>query len=159
MKKYLCLLCLSTKNHNILCFLNISGINLLNKGICLWKAPKPLAGRGFPIVKICPKFGATSGECGNTTPKPSLVLAGAGDKAQKRCNLGEIGADVDNPALGQPSNQFSRDLIRVIRDSAIDGVVVQGIRVNFAFAFVGPECAALPTSNNDLVVYPNVFAA
>ncbi len=46
---------MSTKNHNILCFIGFSGIKLLNKGICLWKAPKTLAGRGFPTVKICPK--------------------------------------------------------------------------------------------------------
>ena len=70
MKKYLCLLCLSTKNHNILCFVNFSGTKFANKGICLWKAPKPLAGRGFPFVKICPKFGATSGDYGYSTPKP-----------------------------------------------------------------------------------------
>lgn len=89
MKKYLCLLCLSTKNHNLLCFIGFSGIKLLNKGICLWKAPKTLVGRGFPIVKICTNFGATPRACyGTTVQTTSLVLAGAGDKTQKRCRLG-----------------------------------------------------------------------
>jgi hypothetical protein len=47
MKTYRSLLCLSTKNHNILYFLNIPGTNFPNKGICLWKASKLQAGRGF----------------------------------------------------------------------------------------------------------------
>ena len=54
MKKYLCLWCMSTKNHNLLCFVGFSGINLLNKGICLWKAPKALAERGFRLSKSAP---------------------------------------------------------------------------------------------------------
>ena len=70
MKKYLSLWCMSTKNHNILCFVYVPSIKFANKGICLWKAPKALAGRGFPFVKICPKIGATSGDCGYTAPKP-----------------------------------------------------------------------------------------
>ncbi len=47
MKTYRSLLCLSTKNHNILYFLKISGINFPNTAICLWKARKPQAGSGF----------------------------------------------------------------------------------------------------------------
>jgi len=69
MKKYLSLWCMSTKNHNILYFVDISGINFLNKGICLWKAPKPLVGRGFRPVKNCPKSGATPEACGRASVK------------------------------------------------------------------------------------------
>jgi hypothetical protein len=54
MKKYLCWWCMSTQNHNILYFVYVPGINFLNKGICLWKAPKTLAGRGFPPAKSAP---------------------------------------------------------------------------------------------------------
>jgi hypothetical protein len=70
MRKYLCLWCMSTKNHNILCFVYVPGIKLLNKGIYLWKAPKALARRGFPPAKICPKTGASSGNRNRTIPKP-----------------------------------------------------------------------------------------
>ena|ERR1035437_3111183 len=70
MRKYLCLWCMSTKNHNILCFVYVPRIKLLNKGICLWKAPKALAGRGFRPAKNCPKSGAASGNRNRTTPKP-----------------------------------------------------------------------------------------
>jgi len=52
MKKYLCWLYMSTENHNILYFVGVSSTKVLNKGICLWKAPKTLAGRGFPPAKI-----------------------------------------------------------------------------------------------------------
>src|ERR1035438_1998109 len=89
MKKYLSLLCLSTKNHNILCFLDVSGTKVINKGICLWKAPKPLAGRGFPPAKTAPKPVQTRGLWLHQPQNPSLVLAGAGDKAQMRCRFGE----------------------------------------------------------------------
>jgi hypothetical protein len=46
---------MSTKNHNILRFVYVPGIKLLNKGICLWKAPKALAGRGFRPAKFALK--------------------------------------------------------------------------------------------------------
>ena len=51
MKKYLCLWYMSTKNHNILYFVDVSSTYFANKGICLWKALKTLAGHGFPPVK------------------------------------------------------------------------------------------------------------
>jgi hypothetical protein len=70
MKKYLCLWCMSTKNHNILCFVYVPVIKFANKGICLWKASKALAGRGFPFVKIYPKNDAQSWNRNRATPKP-----------------------------------------------------------------------------------------
>jgi hypothetical protein len=61
---------MSTKNHNILYFVYVPGINLLNKGIYLWKAPKTLAGRGFRPAKFAQKPVHTTG-CGDRiTPKP-----------------------------------------------------------------------------------------
>ncbi len=59
MKKYRCLWCLSTKNHNILYFVHIRGIYFPNKGKCLWKARSPLRGAGFR-GQLCPKSGATA---------------------------------------------------------------------------------------------------
>ena len=38
---------MSTTNHYILYFVCVSGISLLNTGLCLWKAQNPLAQRGF----------------------------------------------------------------------------------------------------------------
>jgi hypothetical protein len=52
MKKYRSLLCLSTKNHNILCFVTIPGIYLPNKGDCLWKAANAHAGREFRLPDL-----------------------------------------------------------------------------------------------------------
>jgi hypothetical protein len=83
MKKYRCWWCMSTKNHNLLCFVGFSGINLLNKGICLWKAPKTLAERGFPPVQICLKSGAVAEPATVSPQNPSLVLAsGEGQGAE-----------------------------------------------------------------------------
>jgi hypothetical protein len=42
---------MSTQNHNILYFVYVPGIKCANTGIYLWKAPKPLAGRGFAPAK------------------------------------------------------------------------------------------------------------
>jgi hypothetical protein len=78
---------MSTKNHNILYFVVISGIKLLNKGICLWKAPKPLAGRGFPPAKFALKPVHPPGSVTAPAQNPSLVLAGAVGKTQKWCIL------------------------------------------------------------------------
>ncbi len=52
MKKYRCLWCLSRINHNILYFIHIPSIRLLNPAICLWKALNRLVQRGFgwPIL-------------------------------------------------------------------------------------------------------------
>jgi len=47
MKKYRCLWCMSTTNHNRLYFLCVPCILLLNTGNWLWKAPKALARRGL----------------------------------------------------------------------------------------------------------------
>jgi hypothetical protein len=43
MKKYRCPWCMSTQNHNILYFVNISRTFPLNTAICLWKAQNSLA--------------------------------------------------------------------------------------------------------------------
>ena len=43
MKKYRCLWYVSTRNHNILYFVYIPRICLLNTATCLWKAHKTLA--------------------------------------------------------------------------------------------------------------------
>jgi hypothetical protein len=83
MKKYLSLLYMSTKNHNILYFVDISGINFANKGICLWKAPKALAGRGFEPAQFALKPVHPSETVTAPAQNPSLVPAGAGDKTQK----------------------------------------------------------------------------
>jgi hypothetical protein len=47
MKKYRCLWCMSTTNHYILYFVNISRTCPLNTVIYLWKACNSLAGSGF----------------------------------------------------------------------------------------------------------------
>ena len=57
MKKYRCPWCLSTGNHNILYFVDISGTCSLNTAICLWKASKALLGAALRGL-ICPKTGA-----------------------------------------------------------------------------------------------------
>jgi hypothetical protein len=54
LKKYRCLWWMSTTNHNILYFLNISGIHFLNKGKCLCKAQNALAGCGFSGCQSAP---------------------------------------------------------------------------------------------------------
>jgi hypothetical protein len=52
MKTYRCLWWLSTTNHNILYFVGLPRIPLLNTGICLWKAQNTLSQRRFR----CPNF-------------------------------------------------------------------------------------------------------
>jgi len=59
MKKYRCLWCVSTTNHNILYFLIIFSIRLFNTGIRLWKAQKSLARCGLLRVCLTPKIRAT----------------------------------------------------------------------------------------------------
>ena len=46
---------MSTLNHNILYLDGFSGIQVLNIGICLWKAQIVLAPRGFPACGM-PRF-------------------------------------------------------------------------------------------------------
>ena len=73
MKKYLCLWCMSTKNHNILCFVYVPGIKLLNKGNYLWKAPKTLIRRGFCPAQFAlkPVQGSRNHNRASPNPKPS----------------------------------------------------------------------------------------
>jgi hypothetical protein len=54
MKKYRSLWGMSTRNHNILYFVHIPRINLLNSPLCLWKARNPLQPRAFPPREFAP---------------------------------------------------------------------------------------------------------
>ena len=74
MKKYRCQLYMSTTNHNILCFLHIPGIYFPNMGNCLWKAPKPQAGRGFPKA-ILPQNQCRLGVAGQPDLKTKPIPA------------------------------------------------------------------------------------
>jgi hypothetical protein len=60
MKKYRSLWGMSTTNHNILYFVRIPGIRLLNPALCLWKARNSLAGRGFQPPAL-PSIGCFAG--------------------------------------------------------------------------------------------------
>jgi hypothetical protein len=57
MKKYRSLWWMSTRNHNILYFVNIPGIHFPNKGNCLWKAAEVQAGRGMAALNLL-EYGA-----------------------------------------------------------------------------------------------------
>jgi hypothetical protein len=87
MKKYRSLWCMSTTNHNILYFLNIRGIRLVNNGNRLWKAQKAQAWRGVGLP-ILPHMLCNRGFAGVSGLIQSVVLGGGGGKAQKRCRLG-----------------------------------------------------------------------
>jgi hypothetical protein len=142
---------MSTKNHNILCFVDVSGTKVLNKGICLWKAPKALAGRGFPPVQICPKSGAVSEPATAPPQNPRLVLAGGGDKTQEWCSWEEICADVE---IG--GEFWKRDLLLEVRlgwnlllmedahdtNSARSQSVKENVLTLFVPAKPGTDCVA-----------------
>jgi hypothetical protein len=97
MKKYRCLWCMSTRNHNILYFVCVPRIHLLNTATRLWKAQKPLVQRGLQPPKTCTKFDATpalpaSGALAHQPAAPpvyssSLAPRKPRRKAQNRCNF------------------------------------------------------------------------
>ena len=118
MKKYRCLWCLSTKNHNILYFVYIAASTFQTKGICLWKARKRLAGRGFRLRNL-PKIRCKPrGLAIRTCFDPSLVLSGTGNKGRKWCNLGgnlcelwRFGANFDQLSLWRTADLTARSTI------------------------------------------------
>jgi hypothetical protein len=88
MKKYRSLWYMSTTNHNILYLADMQGISLLNTGNRLWKAQNSLARRGLGLSYSEPRY-VQFGVCALFPALNSrVVLAGAENKAQKRCRLG-----------------------------------------------------------------------
>jgi hypothetical protein len=100
MKKYRCLWCVSTRNHNILYFVCIPRTILLNTGLSLWKAQKTLARRALEPSSFAPNLMQLWPFCVSPAPplktrfpnsafpipESSLVPPRTPGKTQKQCS-------------------------------------------------------------------------
>jgi RimJ/RimL family protein N-acetyltransferase len=79
MKKYRCLWCMSTTNHNILYFVHIPRIYFPNKGNCLWKAQNGTPAGYASYMRMEPAQGVV--EVGNILLTPGLQRTTAATEA------------------------------------------------------------------------------
>ena len=107
MKKYRRPWCMSRGNHNILCFLCVSGTSTQNRAICLWKASNSLAWHGFARSDLLQNR-ANSGPIPNPLPgfqvSPSQGLSQGAELVQNgspAVRVVEIGGQKTNVRSAQ----------------------------------------------------------